>query len=73
MATITQEQTKAVMRAARARGSPIGNKAMPFDEAKASALRDDGWGEIRIAKALGVGVGCISGCVRREYLPPHQR
>jgi DNA invertase Pin-like site-specific DNA recombinase len=71
--SMIRERTKAGMRAARARGSQIGNKANAFDKAKATALRDEGWGQIRIAKALGVGVGRVNEWVRREYRPPHER
>lgn len=70
---IIRERTKAGMRAARARGSQIGNKGVPFDKAKTTALRDDGWGQIRIAKALGVGVGRVNEWVRLEYRPPQER
>lgn len=70
---IIRERMKAGMRAARARGSQIGNKSVPFDKPKATALRDDGWGQIRIAKALGVGVGRVNEWVRIEYRLPHQR
>ena len=33
-------------------------------------LRDQGWGQIRIARELGVGVGRVNRWVQEEYLPP---
>lgn len=71
--SIIRERTKAGMRAARARGSQIGPKKMPFDKEKAARLRDQGWGQIRIAKELGVGVGRVNTWVRDEYVPPDRR
>lgn len=71
--SIIRERTKAGMRAARARGSQIGPKKMPFDKEKATRLRDQGWGQIRIAKELGVGVGRVNAWVRDEYVPPDRR
>lgn len=68
--SIIRERTKAGMRAARARGSQIGPKKMPFDKEEATRLRDRGWGQIRIAKELGVGVGRVNAWVRDEYIPP---
>jgi DNA invertase Pin-like site-specific DNA recombinase len=71
--SIIRERTKAGMRAARARGSQIGPKKHPFDKEKATRLRDQGWGQIRIAKELGVGVGRVNRWVRDEYVPPDRR
>lgn len=70
---IIRERTKAGMRAARARGSQIGPKKHHFDTEKATRLRDQGWGQIRIAKELGVGVGRVNAWVRDEYVPPDRR
>src|SRR5262249_56989432 len=71
--SIIRERTKAGMRAARARGSQIGPKKRPFNAEKATRLRDQGWGQIRIARELGVGVGRVNRWVKDEYLPPGQR
>lgn len=68
-----RERTKAGMRAARARGSQIGPVAVRFDAQAATLLRDQGWGQIRIARELGVGVGRVHRWVRESYQPPHQR
>ena len=58
--SIISERTRSGMRAAKARGSRIGNRKAWFDVKRAIALRADGWGQIRIAKMLGVGVGRIN-------------
>lgn len=58
--SIISERTKAGMRAARARGKQIGNRKRYFDTKKAAELRRQGWGQIRIAKARGVGVGRVN-------------
>ena len=71
--TVIRERTKAGMRAARARGSQIGPVMVPFDTDTATALRDQGWGQIRIARKLGVGVGRVNRWVRDEYVPPGRR
>jgi len=71
--SIIRERTKAGMRAARARGSQIGPKKRPFDSEKATRLRDHGWGQIRIARELGVGVGRVNRWVKEEYLPASWR
>ena len=71
--SIIRERTKAGMRAARARGSQIGPKKNHYDTEEATRLRDQGWGQIRIAKALGVGVGRVNAWVRDEYVPPERR
>lgn len=71
--SIIRERTKAGMRAARARGSKIGPTMVPFDKELATELRDQGWGQIRIARKLGVGVGRVNRWVRDEYVPPGKR
>jgi len=71
--SIIRERTKAGMRAARARGSQIGPKKNYFDKRKAMRLRDLGWGQIRIAKELAIGVGRVNQWVREEYIPPDRR
>lgn len=62
--SMISERTKAGLRAAKAKGKQVGNRKRPFDYEKAAALRARGWGQIRIAKELGVGVGRVSGWVR---------
>jgi DNA invertase Pin-like site-specific DNA recombinase len=47
--SIIKERTRAGMRAAKARGSQIGPVKRFFDKHKATSLRDQGWGQIRIA------------------------
>lgn len=71
--SIIRERTKAGMRAAKARGSQIGKKRQYFDKQKATELRDQGWGQIRIARELGIGVGRVNQWVRDEYLPSDRR
>jgi len=71
--SIISERTKAGMRAAKARGSQIGPRKGKFDKAKATELRDQGWGQIRIARDFGIGVGRVNRWVKEEYLPPGQR
>ena len=71
--SIIREQTKAGMRAAKARGSQIGRKRVFFDKEKATALRDMGWGQIQIAQELGIGIGRVNQWVREEYVPPERR
>jgi DNA invertase Pin-like site-specific DNA recombinase len=71
--SIIRERTKAGMRAAKARGSQIGPKKRPFDSEKATRLRDHGWGQIRIARELGVGVGRVNLWCKEEYVPASQR
>ena len=68
-----RDRTKSGMRAAKARGSQIGPKRNYFDKAKATQLRDNNWGQIRIAKELGVGVGRVNKWIREEYIPPNNR
>ena len=55
------------MRAAKAKGKQIGNRKRYFDKRKASELRRQGWGQVRIAKALGVGVGTVNQWVHEEF------
>jgi DNA invertase Pin-like site-specific DNA recombinase len=64
--SIISERTKAGMRAARARGRQIGKRAAGFDVTRARQMRADGWGQIRIAKALSVGVGTVNRWIRAE-------
>lgn len=71
--SIIRERTKAGMRAAKARGSRIGKVRQHFDKELATKLRDQGWGQIRIARELGVGVGRINEWVKTEYVPNAQR
>ena len=71
--SIISERTRAGMRAAKARGSQIGPRKGYFDKAKATQLRDQGWGQIRTARELGIGVGRVNRWVKDEYLPPDQR
>ena len=71
--SLIKERTMAGMRAAKAKGKQIGNRMQPFDVEEATKLRDAGWGQIRIARQLGVGVGRVNDWVRNEYLQPHQR
>ncbi|QDT50523.1 Transposon Tn3 resolvase [Symmachiella dynata] len=67
------DRTRSGMRAAKARGSQIGQKRRHFDKRKATKLRDAGWGQIKIARELGVGVGRINAWVNNEYVAPDQR
>ena len=71
--SIIRERTRAGMRAAKARGSQIGQKRCYFNKQKATELRDQGWGQIRIARELGVGVGRVNEWVSDEYVPPDLR
>jgi DNA invertase Pin-like site-specific DNA recombinase len=57
---IISERTKAGMRSARAKGKQIGKFKSYFSTDRAAELRDKGWGQIRIAKELGVGVGRVN-------------
>lgn len=63
---IISERTKAGMRAARSKGKRIGNRKHAFDEDRARDLLEKGWGQIRIAKELGVGVGTVNRWARRS-------
>lgn len=71
--SIIRERTKAGMRAAKARGSQIGQKRRYFDKNRATELRDQGWGQIRIARELGIGVGRVNRWVHDEYIPSDRR
>ena len=71
--SIIRERTKAGMRAAKARGSRIGKVRQPFDKERATKLRDQGWGQIRIAKDLKIGVGRVNEWVKSEYVPQNRR
>jgi DNA invertase Pin-like site-specific DNA recombinase len=64
--SIISERTKAGMRVAKARGKQIGNRKRYFDTEKATELRRKGWGQIRIAKALRVGVGRVNRWAHEE-------
>ena len=68
-----RDRTRAGMRAAKARGSQIGPTKNYFNKEKATKLRDQGWGQIRIAKELGVGVGRVNLWIKKEYVPPDQQ
>lgn len=71
--SLIRERTKAGMRAAKAKGKQVGNRMRFFDKQKATELKDQGWGQIRIARELGVGVGRVNQWAKEEYLPPEQR
>ncbi|WP_339911806.1 recombinase family protein [Symmachiella dynata] len=71
--SMIRERTKAGMRAAKARGSQIGQKRRYFNKRKATRLRDQGWGQIKIARELGIGVGRVNAWVNNEYIAPDQR
>jgi DNA invertase Pin-like site-specific DNA recombinase len=70
---LISERTKAGLRAAKAKGKQVGNPKRVFDKEKATELRDQGWGQIRIAKHLKIGVGRVNEWARDEYLPPALR
>ena len=63
--SIISERTKAGMRAARSRGSKIGNERRWFDVERAASLHALGWGQIRIARELKVGVGTVNAWARQ--------
>lgn len=71
--SLIRERTKAGMRAARARGSQIGPRKNYLCPKKATELLDKGVGQIKIAKALGVGVGRVNQFVHETYVPAKQR
>jgi DNA invertase Pin-like site-specific DNA recombinase len=71
--SLIRERTKAGMRAARARGSQIGPRKNYLCPRKATELLDQGVGQIKIAKALGVGVGRVNQFVHEQYVPAKQR
>ena len=62
--SIISERTRSGMRAAKARGKRIGKQRVYFDVKLATQLRSEGWGQIRIARRLGVGVGRINAWVK---------
>lgn len=66
--SIISERTKAGMRAAKARGKQVGNLRRYFDERKATELRARGWGQIRIARELGVGVGTVNSWIKQSIV-----
>ncbi|MFA9479356.1 recombinase family protein [Phycisphaerales bacterium AB-hyl4] len=69
--SIISERTKAGLRNAKAKGKRVGNAKRYFDKGKATQLRQAGWGQVRIAKTLGVGVGRVNQWVRQEYNRDH--
>lgn len=71
--SLIRERTRAGMRAARARGSQIGPRKHFLCPKKATELLDKGVGQIKVAKALGVGVGRINKFVHEQYVPAKQR
>ncbi len=71
--SLIKERTCCGMRNAKARGKQIGNRMRPFDIEEATRLRDAGWGQIRIARQLGVGVGRVNAWCKDEYLPLKKR
>ena len=71
--SLIKERTKAGMRSARAKGKQIGPKKNFFDVKKATELRDRGLGQIKIARALGIGVGRVNAWARDEYIPQEVR
>lgn len=66
--SLISERTRAGLRAAKARGRQVGNARRYFDERKAAELRAQGWGQLRIAKKLGVGAGTINSWLRSGAL-----
>jgi len=72
--SLIRERTKAGMRSARAKGKQIGPRKRYFDVRKATALRDEGVGIIKIAKELGgIGVQRVQQWAKYEYVPKDQR
>jgi len=72
--SLIRERTKAGMRSARAKGKQIGPRKRYFDVHKATALRDQGVGIIKIAKELGgIGVQRVQQWAKYEYVPAAQR
>lgn len=71
--SLIRERTCSGMRNAKAKGKQIGNRMRYFDVDEATQLRDAGWGQIKIARKLGIGVGRINAWCRDEYLPPDKR
>ncbi len=64
--SIISERTKAGLRAAKAKGKKLGNPGKYFDKKRAAELRKAGWGQIRIARELGIGVGRVNTWVKNE-------
>ncbi len=71
--SLISERTKAALRLARARGKQIGKRPRVFNKFKAAELRAKGWGMIRIARELGIGVGRVHEWVHNEYEPSRVR
>ncbi len=71
--SLIRERTRAGMRAAKARGSKIGKQKRFFDKKRATTLRDQGLGQIKIARELGIGVGRVNEWVKNEYVPSSAR
>lgn len=67
--SLIKERTRSGMRASRAKGKQIGPKKNYFDVRKATEMRDRGFGQIKIARALGVGVGRVNAWANEEYVP----
>ena len=71
--SIIRERTKAGMRRAKAQGKQIGKRKSFFDKRKATELRDAGWGQVRIARELKIGVGTLRNWLETEYVPNQDR
>ena len=71
--SIIRERTKAGMRRAKAQGKQIGKRKNFFDKRKATELRDAGWGQVRIARELKIGVGTLRNWLATEYVPNPNR
>ncbi len=65
--SIISERTKAGLWAAKAKGKKLGNPGKYFDKKRATELRKAGWGQIRIDRELGVGVGTVNRWIKTEY------
>ncbi len=65
--SIISERTKAGLRAAKAKGKKLGNPGRYFDKKRATEFRKAGWGQIRIARELGVGVGRVNKWIHNEF------
>jgi putative DNA-invertase from lambdoid prophage Rac len=65
--SIISERTKAGLRAAKAEGKRLGNPKRYFDKKRAAELRKAGWGQVRIARKLGVGVGRVNKWVHDKF------
>ena len=66
--SVIRERTKAGIRAAKAKGKRVGNPSKYFDRKRAAELRKAGWGQIRIARELGVGVGRVNAWVHSNSM-----